>query len=68
MPLGNSAWYRHDVPSADKSKFFSSKVPLLMAFPTSNVFSLGTIPVTMVTFGLPSSLQQTVNLTIYQAE
>lgn len=33
MPLGNSAWYKHDHPSADKSKFLSSRVPLINAFP-----------------------------------
>jgi hypothetical protein len=41
IPLGNSAWYKHDLPSADKSKVLSSRVPLLIAFPIFKVFSFG---------------------------
>lgn len=54
IPFGNSAWYKHDLPSADKSRSFSSNVPLLIGFPIFKVFSLGAILVTMVIFGLPS--------------
>lgn len=56
IPFGNSAWYKHDLPSADKSRFLSSRVPLLIAFPIFKVFSFGATPVTMVIFGLASLL------------
>ena len=39
MPFGNSAWYKHDLPSADKSRYFLPRVPLPIEFPIFKVFS-----------------------------
>ena len=57
--LGSSAWYKQELPSADKTISFPSRVPLMMALPVFRVFRFGAIPVTIDTFGLPSSLHGT---------